>query len=199
MIRLFLFSRPLPHVTREQFQYSLLYDHAPLVKNCPGFVRPTKGYMQNHFAAQLGYEAESTLLREPRFDNCSEFWYDRIENILESYNNDDYVRMLRPDENGRTDKATRVALIAEEKVVYEHSEFRSATLMPKVVVLAGSQAGDAGKQRTPRAETRSSLRPKNGQPHHWGIRLFQREDRRRSGAGIQCNHHLYALPQVAGR
>ena len=148
MIRLFLFSRPLPKLTREQFQYSLLYDHAPLVRNCPGYVRPTSGYMQNHFAAQMVYGDDGVLLREPRFDNCSEFWYERIENILESYNNDDYFRMLRPDEDQRTDRATRVALIAEETVVFEDATFHRTPLMPKVVVLASrSDEMAAGSRR----------------------------------------------------
>lgn len=137
MIRLFLYSRPLEKLNREQFQFSLLHDHAPLVRSCPGYVKPTKGYMQNHFSTQLQWVGSQVLVREPRFDNCSEFWYDRVENILESYNNDDYFRMLRPDEDSRTDKSTRVALIAEEQVVFEDPTFEPTTLMPKIVVLAG--------------------------------------------------------------
>ncbi|MDB5860405.1 MAG: hypothetical protein JWQ76_4094 [Ramlibacter sp.] len=140
MIRLFLFGRRLPSLTRDEFQHGLLHAHAPLVRQCEGFMAQCNGYMQNHFGTQISNSAGRPLITEPRFDNCSEFWYESIDHILKSYNNDDYFRMLRPDENTRTDGNTRMALIAQETVTFEDPSYQRTPAQSKVLVLGREPA-----------------------------------------------------------
>lgn len=144
MIRLFLFSRRLPSLTREEFHRQLLHSHAPLVRGCAGFMKYCGGYMQNHFNGQISRSGDDQVLVQPQYDNCSEFWYENIDHILNSYNNDDYFKMLRPDENSRTDATTRIALLAQETVVFEDEAFERTPSRSKLLVLGGRPEVPAG-------------------------------------------------------
>lgn len=120
MIRFFTLPRKLPYLTLAEYHDGLRNGHAPLVRECRGFRENCLGYRQNHLLGVVEL-ATGVLhdLPDPPHHNCSEFWYDDLDALLRSYNNDDYFRMLRPDEKRWSDSGTRLTFLAAERKVWE--------------------------------------------------------------------------------
>jgi hypothetical protein len=137
MIRFFTMGRRRPELTRNAFHAGLLTGHAPLVRSCDGFRQHCQNYTQNHVEGEFDLSRGALVANgEPPFDNCSEFWYADIDRILRSFNNDDYFRMLRPDENRWSDADARIAFIGQEYCIWDRSAVENTDALIKVLVLS---------------------------------------------------------------
>lgn len=138
MTRLFTMGRRLNHLSLTQYHTGLLQRHAPLVQACKGFVEHCNHYRQNHAAGEVQFKHTVVLSDEvAAFDNCSEFWFDSIAAVVSAFNNDDYFRMLRPDEKKWSDPQARIAFLADEAVLWDGQSVEKDGMI-KVLCLGGA-------------------------------------------------------------
>lgn len=149
MIKLFVFARRRVGLTRAQYHHGLRTGHAPLVRACHGFRDETERYVQNHLEFCFDIPKQQMLeSNDLPFENCSEFWYRSLDQILRSYNNADYFRMLRPDEGRWSDPATRIAFLAKERTIVKPPA--AARDFVKIITLATTPRNTATAQTSQR-------------------------------------------------
>jgi uncharacterized protein (TIGR02118 family) len=119
MIKILVAGERIPGISVAEMQRHALEVHAKLVQDCPGFWRRCRRYVQNHVFAQLDFETlEPIPDAQTKYDIFGEFWFDSLEDAKAAWRSDDYLRMLKPDE----DKITRadvkfLMLCANEHVI----------------------------------------------------------------------------------
>ncbi|AEG51391.1 hypothetical protein Sphch_3809 [Sphingobium chlorophenolicum L-1] len=142
MMKFFVFGRNKPGWTTEDYHRTLLFDHAELVQGCDGFVRHCAGYVQNHVQSLHAVGFGDGPVPFPDFRNCSEFWFEDQSALANAYDNDDYMRMLRPDEQRFGNAAERVAYGRTGEAVRQRASI--ATGGAKLMVLHDAPNDEAG-------------------------------------------------------
>lgn len=104
MIKVIVAGRRKEGMTRDAMHLHALAVHAKLVQTCPGFWQHCHRYVQNHIFAQVDFKTGKIMENGASdYDVLSEFWFDDVETALKAWGSDDYMRILKPDEDNITD------------------------------------------------------------------------------------------------
>jgi uncharacterized protein (TIGR02118 family) len=116
MVKLLVYLRRRPDLTREQFRQYWRETHGPLVKGVGEFTRHIRRYVQyDPIEAKVsGFPVELADV-----DGIAEVIFDSVEEIAAAYQEPRYMEIIRPDEFKFLELQACTLTILNEVVMYE--------------------------------------------------------------------------------
>jgi uncharacterized protein (TIGR02118 family) len=112
MVKVTILLRRNPAMTLEQFIAHHKGKHAALFMSAPVVRETVRRYVQQH---SLGVELSG--LPPAQYDGVTELWFDDVESFGRCFDDDEYMRLVRPDEITFLDLAACDIVISKENIV----------------------------------------------------------------------------------
>ena len=112
MVKFSIFLRKHPGTSQEEFISYHKDHHAALFSSLPEVKQYVRKYVQCH-----GITASIPGLPPPYYDGITELWFDDVESIGKLFGSEDYLKIIRPDEEKLLDLATCGFLVSVENPV----------------------------------------------------------------------------------
>jgi len=113
MIKLIVAIHRRPEMSVENFQTHWRTRHAQLIKGNPATRRYIRKYVQCHTMP------DQYALGEVAFDGTAEIWFDSVADKDAFFNDPDYLRDIRPDEERFADMTRTVFFVTVEEQVLD--------------------------------------------------------------------------------
>lgn len=112
MVKFTVFMRRSPSMTQEQFVDHHRNKHSLLFKALPATQKYVRRYVQSHPVSTsiLGFS-------ETTFDGLTEIWFDDMASFEALFNDPEYLREIRPDEESFVDLKRSEILLTTETVI----------------------------------------------------------------------------------
>jgi len=113
MVKLIVYAKRKPGITREEFGRYWRESHGPLVKSVSEFIRHVRKYVQCHIvnsAVPLGTSSD--------YDGVAELWFDNLDELNKAFTEPRYLEIIRRDELKFADIANCVSIVTEELTIH---------------------------------------------------------------------------------
>ncbi|MBI3757218.1 MAG: EthD domain-containing protein [Deltaproteobacteria bacterium] len=118
MVKLIVCVRRKAGLTREEFSAYWRYQHGPLVKSIPEFMRHVRKYVQCHLT-EKSFPGEARFGALADYDGVGELWFDSPETMQQAFNELRYLEVIRPDELKFLDHVKCLSFLTDEVIMAE--------------------------------------------------------------------------------
>ncbi|EMC96183.1 hypothetical protein BAUCODRAFT_147829 [Baudoinia panamericana UAMH 10762] len=118
-VRMSILIRRLPHLTPEEFHTYWSTSHAPLFLSIPIVQRNLTKYSQYHLDSALASQLRQSGLPIAEYDGFAEFWAESYEDVLAVFQDEEYSRVVVPDEVKFLDREKAVMMVGWEEGKFE--------------------------------------------------------------------------------
>lgn len=112
MIKVTILLRRNASYSRDAFITYHRTKHAALFTSLPVVQQTVRRYVQQH-----ALPVEIPSLPAPKYDGVTELWFDDVESFGRCFGDEEYMRVVRPDEMQLLDLEATEILITQENVV----------------------------------------------------------------------------------
>ncbi|MER5172935.1 MULTISPECIES: EthD domain-containing protein [Thioclava] len=109
MIKMTMFLKRLPSLTRSEFVEHHIHTHGPLFRSIPEAERHVLRYIQTH-----PISAPEGTVETADFDGTAEIWFDSPEGMQAVLGSDTYKSSVFPDETTFLDHANTLIQVGEQ-------------------------------------------------------------------------------------
>lgn len=117
MIKVITLLKRKPGMTREEFSRYWREVHAKVALDFPGS-RHIRRYVQNHMMNPASLGNWPGAVNED-WDGVAEVWFDSLEDLHQTMNDPDYLKIVRPDEEKFSDLSACQTFIIDEHTVID--------------------------------------------------------------------------------
>ena len=113
MIKFSILLKRKPSFTQEQFVDYHRNSHAALFMSVPVVKDTVRRYVQQH-----ALPIELPGMPPPKYDGITELWFDDVEAIRKLFSDDEYMKVIRPDEASFIDLEHCDFIVSDENFVF---------------------------------------------------------------------------------
>ncbi|RFC61744.1 EthD family reductase [Fulvimarina endophytica] len=109
MIKMTMFLKRHPDISREEFVRHHVEDHGPLFRSIPEAATHVKRYIQTH-----PVEPPESTVPQADYDGTAEIWFDGPDGMKAVLNSKTYTSKVFPDEKTFLDHENTLILVGEQ-------------------------------------------------------------------------------------